>query len=335
MCCPCCHTWPCSNEGWGAQLKYLVTGALGFIGFHLSMNLAKEGHDVVAVDIGLHPTAQEQLNRLKQQPGVTFIETDLNEMSLVRKLPPVDGVYHLAALNGTQKFYSQPWRVVKHSTVPTINLLEVYSERDIQFFFYAGSSEAYASTVTRFNWPVPTSEEVPLSIEDPQELRWSYGASKMHGEIACFAAASELKVPIVVGRFHNAYGPFMGNHHVIPDFIERGKRGVFELFGAENTRSFIYIDDAIEAVKILAHHAVGEVVNIGSPLEMTMTELAQELMLQAGWVGTIIKHSAPSGSVLRRAPDVTKLGTYMDTSAFLGLREGLRLTLQSYGVEPI
>lgn len=316
-------------------MKYLVTGAQGFLGLHLARNLAAEGHEVVAVDIGLHPSAADQLARLQEFPNIQILGLDLNDRAAVATLPDVDGVYHLAALNGTQKFYTQPWQVLKHSTVPTINLLDEFGARNIDFFFYAGSSEAYAGTVTRFGWDVPTSEDVPLSIDDPRQLRWSYGGSKLHGELACFAAAAELRVPVSVGRFHNAYGPWMGNHHVIPDFIERGKRGVFELFGYENTRSFIYIDDAIEAVKIVANNAIGEVVNIGSPLEITMIDMARILMDEAGWVGEITAHEAPAGSVLRRAPEVSKLATMMDTSAFVSLNQGLRQTLRAYGVEPV
>lgn len=314
-------------------MKYLVTGALGFLGSHLACNLATEGHDVVAVDIGLHPTASLQLSRLREFGNIQIVSVDLNDAEEVARLPDVDGVYHLAALNGTQKFYEQPWQVLKHSTVPTINLLEEYGRRGVGFFFYAGSSEAYAGTITRFAWQVPTTEIVPLTIDDPKQLRWSYGGSKLHGEIACFAASAELGIPVSVGRFHNAYGPFMGNHHVIPDFIERAKNGVFELFGSTNTRSFIYIDDAIESVKVVARKSIGDIVNIGSPTEVSMHDMATVMMEVAGWSGEIVAHNAPPGSVLRRAPDIAKLSTLMDTTQFVPLREGLRRTLIAYGVD--
>jgi nucleoside-diphosphate-sugar epimerase len=209
-------------------------------------------------------------------------------------------------------------------------LLEHYGRLKPEFFFYAGSSEAYASSVTRFGWPVPTEEAVPLGIDDPKEVRWSYGASKLHGEVACFAAQAELGIPVVVGRFHNAYGPNMGIHHVIPDFISRGIGGSFELYGATNTRSFIYIDDAVNAVVALAERARGEVINIGSPVEVAMRELAEIIMREAGWHGEVKEFDAPSGSVARRAPDVGKLRQYVDVDAFVPLSEGIRRTLPSY-----
>lgn len=310
--------------------RYLVTGAAGFLGAHLTRLLASRGEQVVAVDNGLHANAASQFARLRAMDGVDVVEADLTDHRAVAALPQVDGVYHLAALNGTQNFYSSPWSTVRHSTIPTLTLLEHYAAQQPEFFFYAGSSEAYASTVTRFDWPVPTSEDVPLSIDDPQQLRWSYGASKLHGEVACFAAQAETGLPVVVGRFHNAYGPDMGIHHVIPDFITRGLTGVFELHGSTQTRSFIYVDDAVAAVTVVAREAIGEVVNIGGPDEVTMLELAATIMEVAGWEGEIVEHPAPAGSVERRAPDVTKLRRYVDTEGFTQLAEGIRLTLPSY-----
>lgn len=309
---------------------YLVTGAAGFIGFHLARHLAKQGHHVLAADIGLHATFCDNWRALGTHPEIDLLQIDLTDPRAVDALPTVDGVYHLAALNGTQNFYTHPWRTVRHTTIPTLLLLERYTRDLPDFFFYAGSSEAYASTVTVFDWPVPTSENVPLSISDPAKVRWSYGASKMHGEIACFAAQAETGLPVVVGRFHNAYGPDMGVHHVIPDFIERGKRGVFELYGAEHTRSFIYIDDAVQAVTTLASEARGEVVNIGSPIEVSMRELGRTIMDVAGWTGAIVEFDGPEGSVLRRAPDVTRLREWVDVDAFVALEEGVRRTLVSY-----
>lgn len=310
--------------------KYLVSGSGGFLGYFLTKKLASQGHHVVAVDVELQLASPSRMAELETIDGVEVIRGDLSHESFVSQLPEVDGVYHLAALNGTQKFYSDPWKVVRHSTIPTLTLLERYGREQLEFFFYAGSSEAYASSITKFGWEVPTKEDVPLGIQDPREVRWSYGGSKLHGEIAVFAAAVELGTPSVVGRFHNAYGPNMGIHHVIPDFIERGKKGVFELYGANNTRSFIYIDDAIDSVIAVANNAVGEVVNIGSPNEITMIELAQVIMEEAGWSGEVTNFDAPIGSVLRRAPNISRLEELLPVEKFIGLREGIRRTLPSY-----
>lgn len=309
---------------------YLVTGAAGFIGQHLTAALTARGEVVHAVDVELHEEAPAQVRRLRTS-GAHYHRLDLTDPAQVATLPEVDGVFHLAALNGTQNFYAAPWRTLKHSTLPTLLLLERYAGTALEFFFYAGSSEAYASVVSRFGWQIPTGEDVPLGITDPRELRWSYGASKLHGEVAMFAAAAELGVPAVVGRFHNAYGPHMGTKHVIPDFIDRGRRGIYSLYGSRQTRSFIFIDDAVRAVLAVAQKGVGEVINIGSPHEVSMLELARVIMAEAGWSGEIVEHPAPSSSVQRRSPDVTRLGQLLDTSTFMPLPEGIRRVLQSLG----
>lgn len=310
---------------------YLVTGAAGFIGQHLSAHLSTRGHTVIAVDLELHAYAPDQVRRLLNS-GATYHHADLTDPRQVSDLPEVDGVFHLAALNGTQHFYDSPWTTLKHSTVPTLLLLERYGNTPLEFFFYAGSSESYASMVSTFGWEIPTGEDVPLGITDPREARWSYGASKLHGEVAVFAAAAQLGVPAVVGRFHNAYGPHMGANHVIPDFIERGRNGIFSLYGSRQTRSFIFIDDAVRAVEAVARGAVGEVVNIGSPHEVTMLDLARKIMDRAGWQGEIAEFDPPSNSVERRSPDVSRLSELIDTSAFVPLEEGLRRTLESLGI---
>jgi len=310
--------------------EYLVTGAAGFIGNHLAQKLAREGHSVIAVDSLLHPNAKTQIDILSGMSRVNVLNMDLCHADSVSSLPKVDGVFHLAALNGTQNFYSHPWKTLWNSTVPTVMLLNHYAKLDPDFFFYAGSSEAYASSISDFGYMVPTPEEVPLGISDPKEPRWSYGASKLHGEIACFAAQAEFDLPVVVGRFHNAYGPRMGIKHVIPDFINRGKSGVYELYGASNTRSFIFIDDAVDAILAVSDKARGEIVNIGSPHEVSMRELAKIIMKEAGWEGEVVEYESPPGSVMRRAPGTQKLRSFVDVDAFVDLEEGIRRTVYHY-----
>lgn len=310
---------------------YLVTGAAGFIGHHLVAALRASGAEVLAVDTGLHAGAEEQIDRLRAA-GATFLRADLTDPTSVAALPEVAGVYHLAALNGTANFYDRPWQTLRHSTLPTLLLLERYARSPLEFFFYAGSSESYASMVSTFDCPVPTPEEVPLGITDPRHVRWSYGASKLHGEVAAFAAAAEHGLSVAVGRFHNVYGPQMGTDHVIPDFIERGMRGVFRLYGGHHTRSFIYVDDAVRATIAVATQAQGEVVNIGSPTEISMIELARVIMAQAGWQGEVEVLPGPANSVARRCPDITRLSHLIDTTAFTALPEGIDHLLDSLGI---
>jgi nucleoside-diphosphate-sugar epimerase len=173
---------------------------------------------------------------------------------------------------------------------------------------------------------------VPLCIEDVSNPRWSYAVSKLHGEVAVANACRVAGKEHLIIRYHNAYGPRMGDKHVVPDFALRMLRGRYELFGFEDTRAFIYVDDAIEATVRLATaaEASGEVVNLGSERETKILDLAKLLMKLHGAVGDIACHPSPAGSVRRRAPDVTKLHSLTGFREEVSLEEGLRRTLAYY-----
>ncbi len=315
--------------------KYLITGAAGFLGYYIASKLAVDtSSEIVCIDNFIRGETDEFYNALTSRANVTHLTVDLNEQAEVRKLPTdFDVVFHMAALNGTQNFYERPFDVVKCCTLPTINLIEhLGPSGSLRRFIYAGTSEAYASTVTQFNWPVPTSEDVPLSFDDVFNARWSYGASKMHGEVATVNGCRHFGVPFTIVRFHNAYGPRMGDKHVIPDFLMRAKGGRYELFGHEDTRSFIYADDAARATIALemCKAANGQVVNVGGEQEVRIADLGRMMMTAAGLEGEITLNPSPAGSVKRRAPTLHKLKALTGYRAEIDLVEGLRRTAAFY-----
>lgn len=316
--------------------RSLVTGGAGFIGFALAKRLASEAdHEVVIVDNFCRGERDEALRELCARDNVRLVETDLTATNARAALPEgeLDCVYHLAALNGTQNFYERPYDVLRCSTLPTFALIDRYVvNRSARRFVYAGSSESYASTVTRFGWPVPTDESVPLSIDDALNPRWSYGASKLHGEVLTAAACRQHQTDFTVIRYHNVYGPRMGDKHVIPDFVERMARGVYSLYGHEDTRSFLYVDDAVEATIDLARcaGAAGEIVNVGSDHELTIRELAETILRLRGVEAALDLHPSPAGSVRRRAPDLTKLRALTEFVPRVPLEQGLRETVDWY-----
>lgn len=313
----------------------LVTGAAGFIGYFLAKALAADpSRTVVCVDNLVRGEDDAHYRALTAKPNVVRLDLDLASQEQVRTGLPdsVDRVFHMAALNGTQNFYERPFEVVRCCTLPTIFLLEKYGPAGIGRFVYAGTSEAYASTVTQFGWPVPTAEDVPLSISDPSNARWSYGGSKLHGEIAVHNAAKSFGLPFTVVRYHNVYGPRMGDKHVVPDFLIRARDGVLALYGHEDTRAFMYVDDAVEATLAVAESAAcaGQTVNIGSAREWVIRDMAEVLMRVAGLAGDIDLHPSPSGSVKRRAPDVSRLEALTGFRERWSIEDGMRETAAYY-----
>jgi nucleoside-diphosphate-sugar epimerase len=290
-------------------MKILVTGSSGFIGQHLVPALESQGHVVVRAD---------------RTDGC-----DLTVKANVDSLPDVDIVVHLAAHNGTKHFYNRPLDVVRDSVLPTQYLLDRYAGQ-VKRFVFTGTCESYAGAVDLFDYPVPTDEQVPLVIGDVTNPRWSYGGSKIVNEIQCVAAHAQLGQEYAIIRYHNVYGPGQVDHF-IPEFYERALTGDLTLHGWENTRSFMYISDAIEATcrVIFEQPFANQIVNIGVDDEISIRDLAIQILYEAGISGDVVCMPAPKGSVKRRCGTIDKFHSLTDFEAKVMLSEGIRLTLES------
>ena len=290
-------------------MKILVTGSSGFIGQHLVPALESQGHVVVRAD---------------RTDGC-----DLTVKANVDLLPDVDIVVHLAAHNGTKHFYNRPLDVVRDSVLPTQYLLDRYAGQ-VKRFVFTGTCESYAGAVDLFDYPVPTDEQVPLVIGDVTNPRWSYGGSKIVNEIQCVAAHAQLGQEYAIIRYHNVYGPGQVDHF-IPEFYDRVLTGDLTLHGWENTRSFMYISDAIEATcrVIFEQPFANQIVNIGVDDEISIRDLAIQILYEAGISGDVVCMPAPEGSVKRRCGTIDKFHSLTDFEAKIALSEGIRLTLES------
>ena len=289
--------------------RILVTGSDGFIGKHLVESLTSQGYAVFEAD--------------KKQG------TDLSIKETVDALPDVDIVVHLAAYNGTKHFYNYPLDVIRDSVLPTQFLLDRYAEK-VKRFVFSGSCESYAGTVDVFGWTVPTNESVPLSITDTTNPRWSYGGSKLLNELQVTAANSQLGQEYTILRYHNVYGPGQVDHF-IPEFVSRAKQGDYSLSGWNNTRSFMYIDDAVQATEeiIFSEVCANKTLNVGSSDERTIKEVATMILKEMQIDQKLILKAAPLGSVSRRCPDLRKLEKLLNFKSKISLKDGIRKTLGS------
>jgi UDP-glucose 4-epimerase len=292
------------------SMKILITGSSGFIGKHLVAALQSQGHDIVQAD---------------RTHGI-----DLTDQAQVQALPEVEMVVHLAAHNGTRHFYERPLDVIRDAVLPTQYLIDRYLGR-VQRFVFTGTCESYAGAVDLFDWPLPTDETVPLVVADVTNPRWSYGGSKIVNELQVTAAWSQHGMPYSIIRYHNVYGPGQRDHF-IPEFWERAKTGDLSLRGWENTRSFMYVSDAIDAtIGVMSSAACqNQIVNIGVDDEISIRDLAQIILEEAGIRGDLVLEPAPEGSVRRRCGDVSKLHGLLDFRATVDIRSGIRQTLASY-----
>jgi nucleoside-diphosphate-sugar epimerase len=294
-------------------VRALVTGAAGVIGFELARRLLERGDEVVAVDVGL----KGRVDELRALQASARDRLEVHEADLCAPLAALrssfDVVFHLAAIVGVRYVSEEPYRTVRDNLLSTLRVIDDTAAA-AGVFLFASSSENYASGVDRGFVPVPTPEDVPLSIGDIALPRWSYAASKLAGESAVFAAAQAFGCAPAVIRFHNVYGPRMGPTHVIPEFLARCRAATdpFPVFGPEQTRSFLYVEDAARAVLTVADAirrdpARGGLWNVGSARETVIADLAQRIFDLTGHHPRIDARPAPPGSVARRVPDVTKL----------------------------
>ncbi len=314
--------------------KALVTGGAGFIGFHLVKELAKN-QQVTIVDNFARSKKDQEFEELLEKENVSFIQADLTNQNDYSKFDSFDFVYHLAAINGTENFYKIPDKVIKVGVIGTINMLDWFVQQKKGKFLFSSSSETYAGTLNllKENFPIPTPENIPLTIENPENPRWSYGASKIMSEVTIHSYARLHDFDYSIIRYHNIYGPRMGNQHVVPEFIERilKKKNPFRIFGGQETRAFCFIDDAVKATKlVMENNTKGQTIHIGkSDEEIKIIDLAKKLFEVSGFNPEIEIKEAPEGSVKRRCPDTTKLAS-IGFKAQTNLDKGLTETFQWY-----
>lgn len=230
--------------------------------------------------------------------------------AVVRACDGVDVVFHLAAVNGTEFFYSMPEVVLDVGIRGALNVIEGARAANAELFV-ASSSEVYQEPPE-----IPTDERVPLVIPDPLNPRYSYAGSKIASELLALNFGRRHGRRVVIFRPHNVYGPDMGWEHVVPQLAlkvrERlGTPGTLELpiqgTGGE-TRAFVYIDDAIDGLMLLLER--GEhlgIYNIGVDEEVEIAQLAREIGQCYGRTVQVVPGAAPLGATSRRCPDITKL----------------------------
>jgi len=326
------------------QGKILITGGAGSVGVYLARRLAGQGKEVVIADNFWRGKRDSTLEEILALPNVALIETDLTKREGWNILGTgYDFVYQLAGVNGTKLFYSVPGEVLRIGVTTILHSLEWLKDTNPSAkILYTSSNEAYASALEAFGQlPIPTPESVPRVISDPYNPRWTYAATKLIGELFYIHYAKEHSLRTTIVLPHNFYGPRTGYDHVIPEFIERIEKRIdpFPIFGADNTRTFCYMEDAVEAMQLVmeSERTDGETYHIGRPYtdEVTMKELAEKLCAIAGWN----PHSfdiqlAPEGSVKRRAADISKIKNHVGWEPKVSFDEGLRMTYEWYFKNP-
>ena len=290
-------------------MKYLVTGGTGFIGSAIVKSLVKSGNKVTVIDNNY----RGKQSRFALDFDFNFIEGDVRNLEAMEAAcSGAEVLIHAAFINGTKRFYEEPYQVVDVGINGVINLIKSIDHSSIKRIILISSSEVYQSPSM-----VPTPENIPLVIPDLSNPRYSYGGSKITSELALYHYCKFKDLDLQIIRPHNIYGSDMGEEHVIPEIALKlqsaidNNRQIIDLKGSgDESRSFCYIEDFIQGFELISHLSFNncqEVYNVGTDEEVKISKLVK---LMTSKFGIDINYNylpSPQGGTLRRCPDISKL----------------------------
>lgn len=287
-------------------MRYVVTGAAGFIGSQLAEALLAAGHEVVGVDCftDYYDVREKEQNAR----GLDVVRVDLTDGEL--DLADVDGVFHLAGQPGVRSFGDVFPLYVRRNVLATERVLEQANAAGVRVVF-ASSSSIYGDAES---YPTPEDSR-------PQPIS-PYGITKLACEHLLHAYGGDC----VVLRYFTVYGPrqrpdmFMRR---VCDALSEG--GSFEIYGSgEQSRSFTYVGDAVAAtIAAMGRARAGSVYNVGGGEEATVLEAIAQLEAIAGRQLDVRRTDVAAGDVKRTKADVTRIETDLGWRPGTSLHDGL------------
>lgn len=313
--------------------KALVTGGAGFLGSHLSRRLLAEGYEVTALD-NLRTGAEANIADLKTKANFRFVVHDVCE--------PFEGtfdeIYNLACPASPVHYQSDPISTMKTSWLGAFNLLELARKTGAKVL-HASTSEVYGDPLVH-----PQVESYWGNV-NTIGLRSCYDEGKRAAETLCADFRRVHGVDVRLVRIFNTYGPNMhpNDGRVVSNFIMQAlKNEEITIFGTgEQTRSFQYCDDLIEAMRRLMAKSRAEVdafctqenleapvFNTGNPGEFTMRELAEKVLsLIPESTSRLVFRPLPSDDPKKRKPDIARAKAFLGWEPKIPLEEGLKKTI--------
>jgi UDP-glucose 4-epimerase len=294
-------------------MKYLVTGGAGFIGSHLCDALIKRGDSVVVLD-NFSTGNKKNIEHLLGNPSFELIEGSILDIDLVDKaVASVDHVLHLAAAVGVFTIVDKPLESLTTNLRGTENILEAAHHHKKEVLI-ASSSEIYGK-----NAGGALNEESDRIVGSPLKSRWSYSEAKAIDESMAYFYYQEKKLGVRIVRFFNTVGPRQVGHYgmVVPRFVSAAlKNEPLTVYGTgSQSRCFCHVYDAVAGLLsvIDSNSTLGEVFNIGNDEEITIEDLAHEIIESTGSSSVIEKvlyekaYAAGFEDMQRRIPDTSKI----------------------------
>jgi len=304
--------------------RILVTGGAGFLGRHLCSKLLETGNDVICVD-NFFTGSKRNIIEFMDNPLFEVCRHDVCFPLYVE----VDEIYNLACPASPIHYQHDPVQTTKTSVHGAINMLGL-AKRINAKILQASTSEVYGDPEVH-----PQTEDYWGNV-NPIGLRSCYDEGKRCAETLFFDYFRQHRLRIKVARIFNTYGPFMhpNDGRVVSNFIVQalGNQPITIYGDGEQTRSFCYVDDMIEAfVSLMAtrEEIVGPV-NVGNPGEFTIRELAEKVIEMTGSGSQLVFKPLPSDDPTQRCPDISFARDNMGWQPTIRLDEGLQKTIQYF-----
>jgi dTDP-glucose 4,6-dehydratase len=306
-------------------LKILVTGGCGFIGSAIVEELLKARHDVTILD-NLSSGSPDNLRDVPNSSMVRIVVGDVRDHDVVTEIVKLhDKVIHLAAQAYIPYSYEFPTHVSDVNFTGTLNVLRACLESGTRRVVHVSSSEVYGTAKT-----VPMDETHPLSPES------TYAVSKAASDMIARTLFLEHKLPVVVIRPFNSYGPRESLPYFIPDMIRQCVKSDRIVVGnLETSRDFTYVEDTAKAIvsSLDADSVLGEAINVGSEKTWRMSEILEMIMKMTGTQDKVVavdqKRTRPQDVKMLLASS-EKAYRLLGWKPLVDFRDGLRKTIEWY-----
>jgi UDP-glucuronate decarboxylase len=304
--------------------KILVTGGAGFLGSWLCDRLVEQGHHVLCVD-NYFTGSKKNIEHLLDNPLFEVIRQDVCFPLYVE----VDEIYNLACPASPKYYQLDPIQTAKTSFLGAYNLLGL-AKRTGAKILQASTSEIYGDPQVH-----PQTEDYWGNV-NPIGIRSCYDEGKRAAETLFFDYHRQHGVEIKVMRIFNTYGPRMAadDGRVVSNFIVQALQDKpITIYGSgEQTRSFCYVDDTVEAmIRLMAtDESVTGPINVGNPSEFTMMELAQKVLQLTGSGSYIVREELPGDDPKQRRPDISQAKSLLSWSPTMDVDEGLKRTIRYF-----
>lgn len=305
--------------------RTVITGGAGFVGSHLCERFLAEGHDVVCVD-NLLTGHRRNIAHLLDDPRFSFVEHNVSEPITIDGA--VDNILHFASPASPADYLAHPIPTLKVGALGTHNALGLAKAKDARFLL-ASTSEVYGDPDVH-----PQREDYWGNV-NPIGPRGCYDEAKRFAEAITMAYFRFHGVKTRIVRIFNTYGPRMrlNDGRVLPAFMGQVLRGEpMSVFGkGDQTRSFCYVTDLVDGIYRLLHAEFNEPVNIGNPSEITVLELAREIIAMVpGTKSEIAYEPLPQDDPRRRRPDITRAQNLLGWNPTIDRAEGFARTLDYF-----